>query len=165
MLLAAESTSTDQDQLSELHRQVDVLIDRGYPALAGMSESAFRAIAAPLERRLPEQPFVLVVTEMLVGVHQRMALTALKGRQGFTTMTAEELGRFTPTDDLDRPPVATQHPEWLRDRNCFEMLGSRAGDKRVTGIRVSKGSPRLGWCWMGNPHTWLGMATAGGRVG
>lgn len=61
--------------------------------------------------------------------------------------------------------VATQHPEWLRERNCFEMLGSRAGDKRVTGIWVSEGSPRLGWCWGGNPHTWLGMASADRRVG
>ena len=61
--------------------------------------------------------------------------------------------------------VATQHPEWLRERNCFEMLGSRAGDERVTGVWVSKGSPRLGWCWVGNPHPWLGMATTARRVG
>ena len=60
--------------------------------------------------------------------------------------------------------VAVQHPEWLRERNCFELLGSRAGDKRVTGVWVSKGAPRLGWCWGGNPHTWLGMATAARRI-
>ena len=59
--------------------------------------------------------------------------------------------------------VVLQHPEWLRERNCFELLGSRAGDKRVTGLWLSKGAPRLGWCWGGNPHTWLGMATAGMR--
>jgi hypothetical protein len=59
--------------------------------------------------------------------------------------------------------VVLQHPEWLRDRNCFELLGSRAGDKRVTGVWLSKGAPRLGWCWAGNPHTWLGMASAGRR--
>jgi hypothetical protein len=59
--------------------------------------------------------------------------------------------------------VVLQHPEWLRERNCFELLGSRAGDKRVTGLWLSKGAPRLGWCWGGNPHTWLGMATAGRR--
>nr|WP_241825441.1 DUF5701 family protein [Micromonospora sp. CB01531] len=22
------------------------------------------------------------------------------------------------------------------------------------------GAPKLGWCWYGNPHTWLGSATA-----
>jgi hypothetical protein len=61
--------------------------------------------------------------------------------------------------------VVAQHPQWLRERNCFEMLGSRAGDRRVTGLWLSKGAPRLGWCWAGNPHGWLGMATAAGRVG
>ena len=61
--------------------------------------------------------------------------------------------------------VVLQHPEWLRDRNCFELLGSRAGDKRVTGLWLSKGAPRLGWCWAGNPHTWLGSAFCGRRVG
>ena len=61
--------------------------------------------------------------------------------------------------------VVLQHPEWLRDRNCFELLGSRAGDKRVTGLWLSKGAPRLGWCWAGNPHTWLGMASAVRRIG
>ena len=61
--------------------------------------------------------------------------------------------------------VVVQHPEWLRERNCFELLGSRAGDKRVTGLWLSKGAPRLGWCWGGNPHTWLGMATAARRLG
>ena len=61
--------------------------------------------------------------------------------------------------------VVLQHPEWLRERNCFELLGSRAGDKRVTGLWLSKGAPRLGWCWGGNPHTWLGMASAVRRIG
>ena len=61
--------------------------------------------------------------------------------------------------------VLVQHPEWLRERNCFELLGSRAGDKRVTGLWLSKGAPRLGWCWGGNPHTWLGMASAARRLG
>ncbi|WFF07707.1 DUF5701 family protein [Micromonospora sp. WMMD1076] len=25
---------------------------------------------------------------------------------------------------------------------------------------ISQGAPKLGWCWFGNPHTWLGSATA-----
>ncbi|MFE9203891.1 DUF5701 family protein [Micromonospora sp. NPDC007230] len=25
---------------------------------------------------------------------------------------------------------------------------------------MSQGAPKLGWCWYGNPHTWLGSATA-----
>lgn len=75
-----------------------------------------------------------------------------------------EAGR-TPLTLDEGLAVVAQHPEWLSERNCFEMLGSRAGDKRVTGLWLSKGAPRLGWCWGGNPHSWLGMATAGRRVG
>ena len=61
--------------------------------------------------------------------------------------------------------LVTQHPELLRERNCFSLLGSRCGDRRVPALWVSKdGSPRLGWCWAGNPHTWLGSASCGGRV-
>jgi hypothetical protein len=71
----------------------------------------------------------------------------------------------TPLTLLEGLAVVLQHPEWLRERNCFELLGSRAGDKRVTGLWLSKGAPRLGWCWGGNPHTWLGMASAVRRKG
>ncbi len=62
--------------------------------------------------------------------------------------------------------LVTQLPDVLTSMNCFEMVGSRCGDRRVTGLWVSKdGRPRLGWCWAGNPHTWLGMASCGGRAG
>jgi len=30
-------------------------------------------------------------------------------------------------------------------------------------IWISRGAPKLGWCWQRNPHTWLGMASAGAR--
>jgi len=74
-------------------------------------------------------------------------------------------GGRTPLTLEEGLALVLHRPEWLRDRNCFEMLGSRAGDKRVTGLWLSKRAPRLGWCWGGNPHTWLGMATAGSRLG
>ncbi|RCW45234.1 hypothetical protein DFQ14_103201 [Halopolyspora algeriensis] len=205
MTVAAENPAAEQ--VVELHRQTEILIDKGLPALAGMTEAAFRALVAPLEARLPEEPFVLVTSGAIVPLGRLAELASLKGKRGFTTMEAEDIARFAPTSDLTLPesPVyliadvdtggetlnvrpddalprmhaagrtpltldeglglVLQHPEWLRERNCFEMLGSRAGDKRVTGIWVSKGSPRLGWCWGGNPHTWLGMASAARRIG
>lgn len=50
--------------------------------------------------------------------------------------------------------------------NAIQMPGSRrAGDQRVPSIWMSKGSPRLGWCWDRNPHTWLASASAARRVG
>ncbi|HEX2175187.1 MAG TPA: DUF5701 family protein [Nocardioidaceae bacterium] len=194
------------DSLTELHRQCEILVDKGYPALAGITEQAFRALVAPLAALVPDEDFVLVVSGDIVPLHRLIERTALR-KPGFTTMAPDDVLAFRPTPDLGLPTspaylvadvdtgsqtlnvrpddalprihadgrtpltldeglaVATQHPEWLRERNCFEMLGSRAGDKRVTGIWVSKGAPRLGWCWGGNPHTWLGMATAARRIG
>jgi hypothetical protein len=56
-----------------------------------------------------------------------------------------------------------QHPEVLRTQNAFSLLGSRCGDRRVPALWLSRGKPRLGWCWAGAPHTWLGSASCRGR--
>lgn len=61
--------------------------------------------------------------------------------------------------------VLTHVPNLLRASNAYSLLGSRRGDKRVPALWLSKGRPRLGWCWAGNPHTWLGSASCAGRVG
>jgi hypothetical protein len=61
--------------------------------------------------------------------------------------------------------VVTHHPDLLTNGNRFSMLGSRCGDKRVTAIWVSQRRPRLGWCWAGAPHSWLGSASCGSRAG
>lgn len=61
--------------------------------------------------------------------------------------------------------VLVSDPGVLRSRNCFSLLGSRAGDKRVPALWVSGRRPRLGWCYQGAPHTWLGSASCGGRFG
>lgn len=61
--------------------------------------------------------------------------------------------------------VLVSDPGVLRGRNCFSLLGSRAGDKRVPALWVSGRRPRLGWCYQGAPHTWLGSASCAGRLG
>jgi hypothetical protein len=61
--------------------------------------------------------------------------------------------------------LVTHRPEVLRTHNCFSILGSRCGDRRVPALWISRKHPRLGWCWAGNPHTWLGSASCGGRAG
>jgi len=63
--------------------------------------------------------------------------------------------------------IVTQHPEFLIRNNCFSLLASRhTGDKRVPAIWLNgKNHPNLGWCWDGNPHTWLGSASCSSRVG
>ncbi|SOC57966.1 DUF5701 family protein [Ornithinimicrobium cerasi] len=73
-----------------------------------------------------------------------------------------------------------QVPEVLERNRCFMTTGSRrAGSRpgrleaRVPALWISngtgrdgrerRGAPKLGWCWAGNRHTWLGIASVGGR--
>jgi hypothetical protein len=69
-----------------------------------------------------------------------------------------------------------QQPEQLEPNHCAMTIGSRlrtpAGDldPRTPAIWISggtgrdgrarRGAPKLGWCWAGNRHTWLGFASA-----
>lgn len=63
--------------------------------------------------------------------------------------------------------LITQFPEFLMKNNCFSLLASRhRGDKRVPAIWINgKKQANLGWCWDGNPHTWLGSASCDTRMG
>lgn len=64
--------------------------------------------------------------------------------------------------------LVTQVPQVLEKNKCFMLAGSRrsaiSGDRRVPAMWISERAPKLGWCWDGNPHTWLGMASAGARL-
>lgn len=63
--------------------------------------------------------------------------------------------------------IVTHFPDFLIKNNCFSLLASRhAGDKRVPAIWINgKKQLNLGWCWNGNPHTWLGSASCEMRIG
>ncbi|CAD5914223.1 MULTISPECIES: DUF5701 family protein [Streptomyces] len=72
-----------------------------------------------------------------------------------------------------------QQPAALERNHCFMTIGSRlrkangALDARTPAIWISNGTgrdggerrnaPKVGWCWAGNRHTWLGFASATGR--
>jgi hypothetical protein len=198
----------------ELDRQVRTLLDKGYPALAGLSEDAFVALIEPLRKHLPDLgtadggriPFVVVVTSALVPTVAAVERFVVGGKAGFTDM-AEEIDGYRPIDGLDLPTgsvyllvdvdtgadtldvrpndalprlvaagrtpltvdegvaVVTHVPTVFGARNAFQALGSRAGNKRIPSFWMSKGAPRLGWCWAGNPHTWLGAASSAARHG
>jgi hypothetical protein len=74
-------------------------------------------------------------------------------------------GRRSPLTIDEGIALVTHHPQVLKKNNCFSLLGSRCGDRRVTALWISRGRPKLGWCWAGNPHTWLGSASCLRRVG
>jgi hypothetical protein len=79
--------------------------------------------------------------------------TAAIGERGRTPLTVDEGIAFI-----------THHPGSLEKNRCFSLAGSRCGDRRVPALWISKGAPTLGWCWAGNPHSWLGCASAGDRT-
>jgi hypothetical protein len=72
-----------------------------------------------------------------------------------------------------------QRPEVLDRNHCFMTIGSRARrpsgalDARTPALWISNGTgrdgrerrdaPKVGWCWAGNRHTWLGFASAARR--
>lgn len=76
-----------------------------------------------------------------------------------------------------------QQPERLEANHCFMTIGSRRPsprgrgglDARTPALWISGGTgrdgrerrhaPKVGWCWAGNRHTWLGFASAAARVG
>jgi hypothetical protein len=186
------------DPHAEVDRQLAVLAELGLPV---PPPEGFHDKVAALDGRR----FVVVVRG-LAPADQLVALTAMDGKHGFTTMEPDDLAGFRPTADvevpesayllvdpdtgrdwLDVPPAQVLPPllasgrtpltldeglalllqdgRLLRSATCFSMLASRCGDKRVPALWVSKGRPRLGWCWEGAPHTWLGSASAAARVG
>ena len=73
-----------------------------------------------------------------------------------------------------------QAPGVLERNRCFMTIGSRLRkgegrlDARTPALWISggtgrdgverRGAPKVGWCWAGNRHTWLGFASAAERV-
>lgn len=75
---------------------------------------------------------------------------------------------------------ALQVPDVLDRNHCYMTIGSRLPkpngrlDARTPAVWISNGTgrdgkerrnaPKVGWCWAGNRHTWLGFASADARV-
>ncbi|WP_069811628.1 DUF5701 family protein [Streptomyces sp. TP-A0874] len=113
-----------------------------------------RFVATP-ETNLPDQRAYLLLGvergEEFCGVVPHDAMATINDR-GRTLLTIEE-----------GIALLTHFPELLVKNKCFSLGGSRSGDRRVPALWISQKAPKLGWCWQGNPHTWLGMASATGR--
>jgi hypothetical protein len=110
--------SPDFSPLAEFARQVQTLVDLGYPTLMGMTPAAFTALVAPLEQALakPERmpsltptervPFVLVIKQEALPVEVTMPLTQLNRKAGFVDFQPEGpagLKAFLPLPELKVP--------------------------------------------------------------
>jgi Family of unknown function (DUF5701) len=111
------------------------------------------------ELRVPAARAYLLVDvqrgEEFCGVRPVDAVQVIAGR-----------GR-TPITILEGIALVTLFPALLERNKCMMLAGSRRGDgdRRVPAVWISGAAPKLGWCWEGNPHTWLGTASAGRRLG
>jgi hypothetical protein len=103
---------------------------------------------------------------LLVGVERGEEFCNVRPEDA--TRTIRERGR-TPLTIDEGIALVTQVPPVLEKNKCFMLAGSRrtalSGDRRVPALWISERAPKLGWCWDGNPHTWLGTASAGARLG
>ncbi len=204
---------------SEFDRQLDNLLQIGYPKTAGFTKKEFTNLVKPLRKKIKSStfsidiekgtlPFVIVVSSKLVSTDFSMTHTSKDGKNGIVKLYPHKSTDFQPIKevtipqnevylilDIDRgrgninlPPsealklirkknrspltidegvaIITYYPDFLFKNNCFSLLASRhSGDKRVPAIWInSNKQPNLGWCWEGNPHTWLGSASCFDRV-
>jgi hypothetical protein len=106
--------------------------------------------------RVPSAP-VWIVTD----VDRGSDFCNVRPNDALVTITERDRTPLTVAEGI---ALITHFPPLLVKNHCFSLAGSRCGDKRVPAIWISNRAPKLGWCWAGNPHTWLGTASCSGRL-
>ncbi|MFB7512615.1 DUF5701 family protein [Streptomyces sp. NPDC056144] len=176
---AAEAAVTGEDVLLAVHPDrapasaLAPLLDRdGKPGFVVVDMADVDAFV-PQDIELPDSPLYLVTDvdrgDRMANWSPEEALPAL----------AEE--KRTPLVLTEGIHWVLQRPEALARNHCFMTIGSRlrkangALDTRTPAIWISNGTgrdgrerrnaPKVGWCWWGNRHTWLGFGSTTGREG
>jgi len=120
---------------------------------------------------LPNAPLYL-----LIGLDRGDRMANWSPNEALPALTAEARTPLLLTEGIH---WVLQQPAVLERSHCFMTIGSRlrkangALDARTPAIWISNGTgrdgrergnaPKVGWCWAGNRHTWLGFASATGR--
>jgi len=137
---------------------VALLSLKGKPGFTSMTEEDLARFEPTADAQIPEG-FAYLVADIDLGE----ASLNVPPAEALPGIVAAGRSPLTIAEGL---AILAQDTEALRERNCFSLLGSRCGDKRVPALWVkADGRPRLGWCWNGAPHTWLGSASCGARIG
>ncbi|PJN28055.1 DUF5701 family protein [Kitasatospora sp. CB02891] len=127
---------------------------------------------APLDTvELPDAPLYLVT-----GLDRGDRMANWSPDEALPALAAEDRTPLLLTEGIH---WVLQQPEVLARSRCFMTIGSRLRrpngtlDARTPAIWISNGTgrdgrerrnaPKVGWCWAGNRHTWLGFASATGR--
>nr|WP_225842581.1 DUF5701 family protein [Streptomyces sp. PHES57] len=127
---------------------------------------------APLESvAVPDSPLHLIT-----GVDRGDRMANWSPDEALPALTAEARTPLLLTEGIH---WVLQQPAALERNRCFMTIGSRLRkpdgtlDSRTPALWISNGTgrdgrerrnaPKVGWCWAGNRHTWLGFASATGR--
>ena len=143
--------------LAPLDRLVSLTSFNGRPGFTTMEPDDLARFGPTGDVEVPDRAYLLLDPDTgpdSLDVPPEKALPGLLAA-GRTPLTLDEVLAL----------LLVRGGELLRRETCFSMLASRCGDRRVPALWVSKGAPRLGWCWDGAPHTWLGSASAAARLG
>lgn len=140
--------------------------------IAAMLPLAKRQGKAPVEKLYPRSlPDFTTIPQVTLPEGEAYLLVDVNRGTDYLNITPDaayvsilEAGR-SPLTIAEGVALLTHVPELLQPNNCYSLLASRCGDKRVPALWLSEGRPKLGWCWAGNPHTWLGSASCAKRMG
>ncbi|MEH6373518.1 DUF5701 family protein [Streptomyces sp. KLMMK] len=126
---------------------------------------------APCTVELPDAPLYLVT-----GLDRGDHMADWSPEEALPALAARDRTPLLLTEGIH---WVLQQPGILERNRCFMTIGSRlrkangALDARTPAIWISNGTgrdgrerrnaPKVGWCWWGNRHTWLGFASATGR--
>ncbi len=150
-----------------------VVATRGLLPIDEMMSRAERDGRAGVTKLYPWQPndFQTIETVTLPEEHTYLLVDIDRGKSSINLPPDEALKRIiaagrSPLTIEEGIAIVTQYPDFLMKNNCFSLAASRhSGDKRVPAIWINKSKqPHLGWCWAGNPHTWLGTASCARRL-
>lgn len=126
---------------------------------------------APYDIELPDAPLYLVA-----GIDRGDHMSNWSPEEALPALTKEERTPLVLSEGIH---WVLQEPEALERNRCFMTIGSRLRkangslDARTPAIWISNGTgrdgrerrdaPKVGWCWWGNRHTWLGFGSTTGR--
>lgn len=125
----------------------------------------------PRDVELPDAPLYVVT-----GIDRGDHMANWSPDEALPALTKEDRTPLILTEGIH---WVLQQPAALERNRCFMTIGSRLRkangtlDARTPAIWISNGTgrdgrerrnaPKVGWCWWGNRHTWLGFGSATGR--
>jgi len=147
-----------RDRLLPSVRAIELVRRRGRAGFLSMLTAGELAAFAPIEPVTPPDGGAYLLCDVDSGRSSRN----MTPHDGLAQILAAGRSPLTVEEGI---ALITQFPAAVATNGGISLAGSRCGDRRVTALWISKGAPKLGWCWAGNPHTWLGIGSCAGRVG